>query len=401
MKRFSTNFVNVLIIFPVLIIVACNSEKQADESYNLQLHIEGIQYKSLNLSGLDIEDRRVDIPGKSDDEKDWNFVIPDSVYNTVAYLMLFPKPENADTNTVYKTSFIACYNEDTLVIGAIFLDREIKRIDMKYSGSEIQDDMLFYRLGAENKEESLHTANLCTDKFLIPYFDNTDFIMPFRYPLFGIFYTPGKNDVTYEEYIDQYLKMIEKYPDSRFLITQTATNLHQYKTAGDLQKSYNAFSEANRKTRWGKKIYDYILNHYTFSDTLLPAWDTGNPEAIITDTGKYNLVIFSASWCAPCLEEIPILKQIHADLSDKLDMTYVSIDEPKTADEWRRLMAEKNIPWRSVTATDNVKIIRKKYNVPHIPYCLFVRPGGLIEAVDVRNATERDYIYRTVQINRY
>ena len=78
-------------------------------------------------------------------------------------------------------------------------------------------------------------------------------------------------------------------------------------------------------------------------------------------------------------------------------MTYVSIDESKTVDAWRQLMKKENIPWRSVLATDDIGNIREKYNVPGVPYCLFVHPGGFMEPIDIRNISELNYLYKTVQ----
>ena len=61
------------------------------------------------------------------------------------------------------------------------------------------------------------------------------------------------------------------------------------------------------------------------------------------------------------------------------------------------------IPWRSVMATDKSGFlkdkIKDKYNVPGVPYCLFVHPGGFMEAVDVRKVTELDRLYKTLQID--
>ena len=363
------------------------------QDYNLQLHIEGMQYDTLKLGGENMKGQGVFIEGKTIDNKNWNFVIPDSIYNSVAFFTLSSKPQDADLNTVYKVYFITHHKDDTLKSGGIFLDRTITKIDMKYLRSEVFNDMLFFRLGAERTEENLYTANLHIDQFVISYFDNTDFVFQFTNPYFGTFYSLEKENVTYEEYIDLYMKMIEKFPDSRFLITQIANYLQRYKRKEDLQKLYNAFSEINRQTSWGKIIYDYIENYYTFADTILQTWDTGNLEPIIQDSTKINLVVFSASWCVPCHEQIPLLKQIYNDLKECINITYISEDEPKYVDSWKKLMEKENISWRSLLAGNDVVAIKKKYNAVAIPYTLLVYPNKRFETIDVRIKEDKDKLY--------
>ncbi|NLI36233.1 MAG: redoxin domain-containing protein [Bacteroidales bacterium] len=69
-----------------------------------------------------------------------------------------------------------------------------------------------------------------------------------------------------------------------------------------------------------------------------------NKEQVIIDSKKYNLIVFSASWCGPCREEIPILKHIYNDLNAKLDIVYISIDEAKTVEAWQKLIQMEAIP---------------------------------------------------------
>jgi len=376
------------------------------QDYHLQLHIEGMQYDSLTLKGERIGDNgdfTVFINGKTLDSTNWNFVIPDSIYHSVVCFLLGSKPKNADINTNYEIYFNTIQNRDTLRGGGIYFSQEIKKIDMMYWKSETYKDMLFRRPIAERtgSDEDVYTADLHIDYFLIPYFSDTDFSLQFTQSLFGVFYSVEGDSVidnkyTYDEYISQYLKIIEKYPNSRFLISQIANHLQPYyKTKEDLQKLYNAFSEANRQTGWGKVISNYINNFYTFSDTILPTWDTGTLESIIQDSTKINMVIFSASWCAPCREEIPLLKQIYNDLKEYVNITYISEDEQKSVDNWKKLMQQEDIPWRSLLAVNDAANIKKKYYVEGmgVPCILLVYPNKRVEVIDVRVKEDKDKLY--------
>jgi len=369
------------------------------QDYHLQLHIEDMQYDSLFLKGTigDKFDYPVYISGTTLDATNWDFLVPDSIYNSCVYFVFAAKPKNTDLNTKYYIILNAIQNRDTLKVANFFLDRKIKKIDMKYLESATFKDQLFYWIKSDDGKGGIdresYTADIRDDHFQIPYFHNTDFALSFTYRVFGEFYPLESDTIQYDEYLTQYLKIIEKYPDSRYLISQIANNLQFYKTKEDLQKLYDAFSKVNKQTYLGKKISNYIDTHYTFSDTLLPTGDTGILEPIIQDSTKINLVIFSASWCKPCREEIPLLKQIYNDLKECVSFTYISEDSPKYVDNWKNLMQQENIPWRSLLAVNDVAAIKKKYNAVAIPYILLVYPNKRVEVIDVKIKEDKDKLY--------
>lgn len=48
------------------------------------------------------------------------------------------------------------------------------------------------------------------------------------------------------------------------------------------------------------------------------------------DDGKVTLVVFWATWCAPCVEEIPQLKDFHKKYADKgFRVIAINIDDPE------------------------------------------------------------------------
>ena len=52
----------------------------------------------------------------------------------------------------------------------------------------------------------------------------------------------------------------------------------------------------------------------------------GNPVEIISTMGKPMLVNFWASWCGPCVVELPLIERYAAENSDQLDVLAVAID---------------------------------------------------------------------------
>jgi len=187
----------------------------------------------------------------------------------------------------------------------------------------------------------------------------------------------------YDNIINLYAETVRKYPDSHSLIASLNNKKGLYDTKEDVQKIFDNFSDKQKQSYFGIKIQKFLSDIY-FKNTLLPVWDTGNSEPIIKDFSKINLVIFSASWCGHCIAEIPILKKIAEELSDNIEMVYISMDNTSTVDAWKNLMINKEITWRSVLAANNLGEIEEQFFNPSLPSILMVYPDSKYEKIDVR-----------------
>jgi len=133
-----------------------------------------------------------------------------------------------------------------------------------------------------------------------------------------------------------------------------------------------------------------------FENSSLSTLNQKGHEEVLQDQSKFNLIVFTASWCVPCLEEIPLLKEIHNDLGKKLIMTYISIDEQKNIPAFRKVIKQNDIPWRSLLAYEDNKKIKEKYFVKGIPHCILVYPDGEMENIEVRQPDKKARLYEIV-----
>ena len=315
----------------------------------------------------------------------WTFCYPDTLYDkSVSFLI--QETTHIDTLSRYigfkyicskdtlGWSVLSFANKNTTTINATYLrtDTFPNSFDTDINGNPIFKTVLI----------DYYLLTSCQDKELLSALEFTE----------NGFFRLNVDYSQYDAELEEYMDLVKKYPDSHCLIQTLDCSLQFFKSKNDVQKVFDCFSQDNKNSFFGKRVNRYLTDNY-FKNSILKTWDTGKSEAIVIDSTKYNLIIFSFTGCRPCIEEIPILKQIYEDLSDKLDMTYVSIDNSKTADEWRKLMRKENIPWRSLLAEDDVDNIIEKYHVFGVPYCLFVHPGGFMEAIDVRNNEDKDKLY--------
>jgi thiol-disulfide isomerase/thioredoxin len=101
--------------------------------------------------------------------------------------------------------------------------------------------------------------------------------------------------------------------------------------------------------------------------------------------GKYVLVDFWATWCAPCVIELPRLQAAYAKYHGKgLEIVAVSLDESKTAVV--DFTKARKLPWKQVhNATAGGDLV-EAFGVRSIPATFLIGPDGTIIRLELRGA---------------
>jgi len=91
--------------------------------------------------------------------------------------------------------------------------------------------------------------------------------------------------------------------------------------------------------------------------------------------GKYVLIDFWASWCSPCRQSFPHLRDMYAAYKGKnFEIYSISIDQDKKA--WLKAVGEENNPW--LQALDTKNISQKGFAVSGVPSTFLIGPDGRI-----------------------
>ena len=139
-----------------------------------------------------------------------------------------------------------------------------------------------------------------------------------------------------------------------------------------------------------KKLYsskeNQISNSNTINTNLVLTLD-GKKTVDITNVinkhkGKIIVLDFWASWCVPCIEEIPYIKKLLTEY-DKHDVTFIQIAFDKEIQPWQKAVYSQKF-----TEIENYKIINSispeiinKYNINSIPrYLIIDKDGKIIDA---------------------
>lgn len=129
---------------------------------------------------------------------------------------------------------------------------------------------------------------------------------------------------------------------------------------------YLKFAELRSKTAPGKKYIDFPGENATggkvnFSDFIVP--------------GKYNLVDFWASWCPYCIKELPELKELYSEFSDK-NFNMVGVAVRDKTDDTVAAINKHEIPWSVIYNTQRIPY--DIYGFSGIPHHLLIGPDGTI-----------------------
>ena len=139
-------------------------------------------------------------------------------------------------------------------------------------------------------------------------------------------------------------------------------------------------------TKWSDKREDARKSLEKW-DAEPVALETIDDEAVAglvkNDTDRLLVVNLWATWCGPCVAELPDLVEIHRMYRGrKLQLVTISFDEPEKRDEALRILKEKHVSATNfLMKSDNrdrfAEALDPQWPGP-IPYTLVIAPGGKV-----------------------
>jgi thiol-disulfide isomerase/thioredoxin len=100
--------------------------------------------------------------------------------------------------------------------------------------------------------------------------------------------------------------------------------------------------------------------------------------------GKYVYIDVWATWCGPCIQQIPHLKRVEKKYHDKnIEFVSLSIDPVKDHAKWKKFVADKGLGGIQLFADNEWESeFVKAYMIQGIPRFILIDPDGKIVSAD-------------------
>ena len=169
--------------------------------------------------------------------------------------------------------------------------------------------------------------------------------------------------------LDKKVELIEKMP----------AKFQQREAIQELKK----MAEVAKKTAIGQQMPEFTLNT-----------PEGEPLNVMDEVKKNKMTIldFWASWCGPCRQEMPFMKELYAKYKDKgLGIVGISLDED--GDAWMAAIKELGIAWPQMSDLKGWQCeAGKMFQVRAIPFIAIADQNGTIVQKGLRGADLEKFI---------
>jgi len=190
---------------------------------------------------------------------------------------------------------------------------------------------------------------------------------------------------------DKYMAFIKKNGSLyySFWLFRTGMIVNSVTPLDTLFKIYNTvFPDSLKNSIEGEYIENTLKSRNLRKRDLAPDFNlhdiTGKNIKLSNYKGKYILLTFWASWCGPCIKEIPALLKIKEKYpSDKLEIISINLDDDSTS--FSKAVQKYKMEWVHIFGD---KKLRDVYEVMGIPEVFLINKSG---EIIYKRGQEKDY----------
>ncbi|PRZ22921.1 TlpA family protein disulfide reductase [Flavobacterium granuli] len=129
-----------------------------------------------------------------------------------------------------------------------------------------------------------------------------------------------------------------------------------------------------------------LIANTLFAQSIIKVGEK-SPKIVITDyiqnipkdtnlKNKFVLLEFWATWCGPCLDQVPNLNKLQEKYKSKKDFVLISITDEKTDKVLRTL---KRIPFKSAVVSDQTGQTIKNFGIKAFPTTILIDDKGILK----------------------
>ena len=219
-------------------------------------------------------------------------------------------------------------------------------------------------------------------------------VQNFRQKVFGVL-EEGKQ--TFSEKIAANIKNIK----SQNIKNGIAEEFSSFVTLDnpEMETIYNAIVGASTDENFKKELTETFnkLKHLTKGKTS-PKFNLENHKGGNTSLddlkGKYVYIDLWATWCAPCIVEIPFMKELEKNYHGKnIEFVSISLDEKKDYDKWKKFVTDKQLGGIQLYGENGMNSkFAMDYALESIPRFILIDPKGNIVTGDAPRPSDEELV---------
>lgn len=213
-------------------------------------------------------------------------------------------------------------------------------------------------------------------------------LMPLFYPAFDAMRAGREPDLTKIE--PAFRAFLKRWPESETgrgmvpTFVQLATHTAAHPTETEVLQTFADSPNRTAREYVRDRLRFFQLQKQPF-ELAFTALD-GRKVDLLKLRGKVVLIDFWATWCGPCIAELPNVKKAYADYHDKgFEVIGVSLDNEKDRQKFIDLVAAEGVAWpqRFEGKGWNDPLV-KKYTVSGIPAMFLLDQKGMLVSTNAR-----------------
>lgn len=172
-------------------------------------------------------------------------------------------------------------------------------------------------------------------------------------------------------------EIIKQFPNSLYLLQSIDNSRTDYSNTDSLKYALTLFDIKLHRTIQWSSISKYIESQKRFRNVGINKnfefYDTKNQKydfQKFLSGKKLGLLIFWASWCAPCRAEIPKLKELYLKFDEKISFASISIDTNK--EQWINAVRKDNVNWPSLSNFNSKIKVNDIFGINSVPFFIVV-----------------------------
>jgi peroxiredoxin len=110
--------------------------------------------------------------------------------------------------------------------------------------------------------------------------------------------------------------------------------------------------------------------------------------------GKFVFLDFWATWCGPCVVELPHVRELHEAIKARSDILVVGVSLDSDRKALDRFVTEKKLAWLQVFGEGGAEKAADEFGVSSIPATFLIGPNGKIVAAGLRGPSLKEHVLR-------